>query len=100
MNTELIIITEYCKYNTIEPRFLKMLQTEGLIDIVEKDGAEYLLSSQIAILDRYSRWYYDLSINIEGIDVIQNLLDKIDNLQDEINSLNQKLQMFDNELLF
>ena len=38
--------------------------------------------------------YYDLSINIEGIDAIRHLLTKIRNLQNKVRSLENELRFY------
>ena len=67
MQNELIIISEYCDKCHIEPSFIEMLQEGGLIDILTEGGERCLQFSQLPDVERYSRMYYDLSINIEGI---------------------------------
>lgn len=95
MNSELIIIREYCIQNQVEPDFIIQLESEGLIQISMVDNERYIHVSQLKHLDQYVRWYYDLSINVAGIDVIQNLLDKIDDMQDEIMRLKEQLRLID-----
>lgn len=95
MNSELIIIHEYCIQNQVEPDFIVQLENEGLIQINIVDNERYIHISQLRHLDQYVRWYYDLSINVAGIDVIQNLLDKIDTMQDEILRLKEQLRLID-----
>lgn len=95
MNSELIIIHEYCSQNQVEPDFIVQLENEGLIQISIVDNERYIHISQLRHLDQYVRWYYDLSINVAGIDVIQNLLDKIDTMQDEILRLKEQLRLID-----
>lgn len=95
MNSELIIIREYCIQNQVEPDFIIQLENEGLIQINIIEEERYIHISQLKHLDQYVRWYYDLSINVAGIDVIQNLLDKIDSMQDEIVRLKEQLKLID-----
>lgn len=95
MNTELIIIKEYCIQNQIDPEFIIQLENEGLIEINIIEDEQYIHVSQLSLLDQYIRWHYDLSINIEGIDVIQNLLQKINDMQKEILRLRQQLRLMD-----
>ncbi len=95
MNTELIIIKEYCIQNQIDPEFIIQLENEGLIQINIIEDEQYIHISQLNLLDQYIRWHYDLSINIEGIDVIQNLLHKIDDMQKEILRLREQLRLMD-----
>ena len=47
-----------------------MLGEDGLIDIEVIDDTSYFPASQLNELERYTHLYYDLSINIEGIDAI------------------------------
>lgn len=95
MNTELIIIKEYCIQNQIDPEFIIQLENEGLIEINIIENEQYIHVSQLSLLDQYIRWHYDLSINIEGIDVIQNLLQKINDMQKEILHLREQLRLMD-----
>lgn len=93
MNTDLIIIREYCQQSQVEPDFILQLEEEGLIEITVVENERYINISQLKDLEQYARWHYDLSINIEGIDVIKNLLDKIDNMQNEIFRLKEMLRL-------
>lgn len=95
MKSELIIISEYCIQSQIEPDFIIQLEDEGLIEICIIDDERYIHISQLKSLEQYARWYYDLSINMAGIDVIHNLLDKIDNMQEEIRRLKEQIRLID-----
>ena len=92
MNNDLIIITEYCEKSHTDPTFLLSLEEGGLIEVQIIDGERYLLSSQLNDLEKYSHLYYDLSINIEGIDAIRHLLDRMDTLQHELYLLRRQLR--------
>ncbi|MEL5894971.1 chaperone modulator CbpM [Bacteroides sp. GD17] len=94
MQNELIIVSEYCSKCHIEPSFIDMLQEGGLIDIQTEEGERYLLFSQLPDVERYSRMYYDLSINMEGIDAIHHLLERLEEMQQEIHSLRSRLRLF------
>lgn len=95
MTSELIIIQEYCIQNQVEPDFIVQLENEGLIQVSIVGNERYIYISQLKYLDQYVRWYYDLSINVAGIDVIRNLLDKIDDMQEEIHRLKEQLRLID-----
>ncbi len=94
MENDLIIIREYCEKSNIEPEFLQSLEEGGLIEIQRMNGEQYLLTSQLRELEKYCHFYYDLSINIEGIDVIHNLLKRIEELQKEVAQLHKRLHAF------
>ncbi|MDU1890187.1 MAG: chaperone modulator CbpM [Dysgonomonas sp.] len=95
MTSELIIIREYCIQNQIEPDFIVQLEDEGLIQIHEVENERYIHISQLRSLEQYTRWYYDLAINVAGIDVIQNLLDRITEMEEEMHRLRERLRLID-----
>jgi hypothetical protein len=74
-----------------------MLEEGGLIDIRMIEGEHYLELSQLGRLEQYSRLYYDLSINIEGIDVIRNMLDRMEAMQEEIDYLYSRLRVYESD---
>ena len=97
MQTDLVIVSEYCQKCHIDPSFIILLEEGGLIDINITDGERYLFSSQLRDLEQYTRMYYDLSINIEGIDAIHLLLGRVESLQQEVNRLKSKLRLYETE---
>lgn len=94
MYNDLIIIQEYCDKCQIEPSFVLMLGEDGLIEIREIDQEKYILVSQLADLERYSRLYYDLSINIAGLGAIGQMLEKVRKMQEEIRHLHRELDFY------
>lgn len=96
METGLIIIEEYCENSRIESSFVSLLINEGLIDVQVANGQMYLYESQLAELDRFANLYYDLSVNVEGIDIIHNLLKKMENMEKELYILRKRLHVHDN----
>lgn len=97
MDADLIIMNEYCLRNHIEHSFVVLLYDEGLIDIRKEEGEEYLLTSQLHDLEQYTRMYYDLSINIEGIDAIRHMLERMNVMQREIKKLRYRLNRFEGQ---
>ena len=95
MQTDLIIVSEYCRICHIEPSFLYLLQKGGLIEIDTVEGESYLPASQLYDVERYTRMYYDLSINIEGIEASHHMLNRMRNLQAEIQSLRNRLHLYE-----
>lgn len=94
MQNELIIVSEYCSKCHIEPSFIDLLHEGGLIEVLTEEGEHYLSFAQLPELERYSRMYYDLSINIEGIDAIHHLLQRMEEMQREIHQLRSQLRLF------
>lgn len=93
MEKELILLNEYCEKSRMELDFLKCLEGEGLIKIEIHNDKYYLHTSQLSNIEMFTRLYYDLSINIEGIDVINNLLEKIRRMEHELSVLKRQLDI-------
>lgn len=95
MTSELIIIAEYCEQSSIDPNFIVQLEDEGLIEISIIDSQQYIQTSQLKNIEQYARLHYDLSVNVAGIDVIQNLLDKMDDMRNEMVTLKEKIRLIE-----
>lgn len=91
MQTELIIVSEYCHKCRIERSFIELLDETGLIEICMEGDESYLLLSQLPEVERYSRMYYELSINMEGIDAIHHLLNRMEEMRQEMSLLRNQL---------
>ena len=67
MQSDLIIINDFCDRCHVDPSFITELEEDGLIEVRVIDEERYLPASQLAELERYTHLYYDLSINIAGM---------------------------------
>lgn len=97
MQTELIVVSEYCHNCHLEPSFIDLLEEGGLIEVHIQGGEHYLYVSQLPDVERYSRMYYELSINMEGIDAIHHLLERMEAMKREINMLRSRLLVYHRE---
>ncbi|AWG26355.1 chaperone modulator CbpM [Flavobacterium kingsejongi] len=95
MPTEYITVKTYCVHYNVTPDFILLLDEAGLIEIPEVDGEPSIALDYFPKLERYINLHYDLRINIEGIDVVTNLLDRVSTLQNEINSLKSRLKLYE-----
>ncbi|NWJ50000.1 MAG: chaperone modulator CbpM [Bacteroidetes bacterium] len=94
----LIAVEEFCVIHNIEISFIGSLQQNGLIEITTIKETEFINVSQLKQLEKFVRLYYDLDINIEGIETISHLLQRINTMQDEIITLRNRLRLYDSEL--
>lgn len=92
MEKELILLSEYCEKSCAQIDFILHLEKEGLIETEIHNDLKYIQLSQLSDLDMFTRLHYDLSINIEGIDVIRNLLSRLRKLEQEANFLRRQLK--------
>jgi hypothetical protein len=92
---QLTSVDIFCTSHNIEIAFISSLEKTGLITITTIDDTKYIDSIQLLQLERIIRMYYELDINIEGIDTINHLLNRITSLQDEITMLRNKLRLYE-----
>lgn len=97
METELITITEYCTNYTVDPSFITALEESGLIVLKVIDDTKFIHFSQLVEMERFIHFHYDLNINMEGIDVIMNLLKKVKLMQHEIDDLKNHIEVYKNQ---
>ena len=91
----LISAIEFCTNHDIEISFISSLHETGLIEIVTIEKDEYIDKSQLLQLEKIVRFYYDLGINLEGIETITHLLNRITGMQGEIISLKNRLRLYE-----
>jgi chaperone modulatory protein CbpM len=94
MQNQLITVEAYCTYHHAEPEFIEALERGGLLSITIMDNNRFINYEQLQQLESYTRWYYDMDINVPGIDAIINLLDKVKQMQQEIETLKQQLAVY------
>ena len=78
----------------VDPSFIISLEEDGLIDIQVVDGERYLSISQLRDLERFVHWHEDLSVNIEGIGVIHELMGRMHDMQQELDQLRREVRVF------
>ena len=97
MENNLIAITTLCSHYEIEFSFIDALRKTGLIQIVIIEQNQYIDQDQISDLEKMIRLHDELNVNIEGIDVVFNLLEKEKKLKEELIVLRNKLRFFEND---
>lgn len=90
-NEKLIAIEHFCINHDIEVSFVTSLHQYGLIQTTTIEGELFVELDQLPALEKFSTFYYELEINLEGIETIVHLLKKIDELQSENRSLKNRL---------
>ena len=93
----LVLIEQFCSNCEVEFSFINSLNEYGLIEIIVLDDKKYISNEQLKELERAIHFHYELNINIEGIEVIYNLLKQMNDLQRELNIAKNKLSLFDLE---
>ncbi|HTB24006.1 MAG TPA: chaperone modulator CbpM [Puia sp.] len=95
MSEEIIPVETFCSYYHVEQTFVESLESYGLISISYKENQRFILKEELTELEKFSRLYYDLDINIPGIDALKHLLEKIKELQQETEALRARLRIYE-----
>jgi hypothetical protein len=96
METKNLILIEHLISNhQIELSFIDRLKEYGLIEIIIQENNQYLNHDQLKDFEKMMRLHYELDINLEGIDVISNLLSQINKLEEELIKVKNKLRLYE-----
>lgn len=82
-----ISVEQCCIYYNIEISFVQQLHEHGLVELSRSGNEKYIMHEQLPDLERYMRLYYDLDINMSGMETIKHLLNRIQRLQREMKRL-------------
>lgn len=94
---DLILIRTLCVHYKVEVSFFKELDNHGLIEIEVLDNDEFIHEESIGNLEKMIRIHRELNVNIEGIDVVFNLLQKEIQLREEMQELRNKLRFYEED---
>ena len=93
----LISTQTLCSHYNIEISFVDALNKMGLIQIEIIDQNQYIHQDQIGDLEKMIRLHHELNVNLEGIDVVFNLLEKERALRNELIALKNRLRLYEND---
>lgn len=88
---KLILINELCRHYEIELSFIERICDIGLLEATQVEDHIYLSVDHVVQLERIIRIHTELEVNVEGIDVILNLLDQIEDLKMQVSTLQNRL---------
>ncbi|MBC7885915.1 MAG: chaperone modulator CbpM [Saprospiraceae bacterium] len=91
----LIALNELCVHYKVETSFFKNLNDIGLIEIHTIKETLYIDQQKLNDLEKMMRLHHDLEVNMEGIDVVFNLLQKVFDLEAELNKVKKRLLLYE-----
>ena len=99
MTTEehFISVQTLCSHYEIELSFVDSLRQMGLVRIEVIEESPCIHRDHLGDLEKIIRLHQDLNVNLEGIDVVFNLLEKERTLREELNALRNKLRFYERE---
>ena len=81
MSKEKITYRECVQIYQVEEVFLDALHSSGLIEVVIEEEDRYIEYDYLQEIEQYVRWYYELEINIEGIEALHHMLQQVRDLE-------------------
>lgn len=98
MNIEnYISLNQLCVSYQLEMSFFNELNEIGLIEIISTEQDDYIHTDRLVDVEKMIRLYHELDINIEGIDIVFNLLYKINDLQDQLLDVKNRLRLYESD---
>ncbi|REE82870.1 MerR-like DNA binding protein [Lutibacter oceani] len=94
---QFILIKTLCSQYNIDISFVDSLNKIGLIEIEIINQNQFIHQDQISDLEKMIRLHHELNVNIEGIDIVFNLLEKERALRNELNTLKNRLRLYEND---
>lgn len=95
--SERISREELVKIYNIEITFFDELVDSGLLKIQMENEICYLMYEDLPSFERFANWHYDLEINLPGLEVIHDMLQKMKNLKQRNRELMNKLSAMSGE---
>ena len=94
MSGNRLLYSECLRIYEVEESFIESLQEVGLIQVIDQDEDRFVAYDDLSDLEQFIRWYYEMDINVEGIDALRHMLQRVRSLQSEITQLRHELQFY------
>lgn len=96
MNTEnLIPVDKLCIHYQVTNHFFDSLEVNGLVEIQIDEKVAYVEQSTVHQIEKIIRMHQELEINLEGVAVVLNLIEKITNMQNELKVAKNRLLLYE-----
>lgn len=92
---DFIPISQLCDHYTVEVSFFRKLHEVGLVEITYLEKTECLHQDTLRNFEKIMRIHRDLHVNVEGIDIVLNLLEKVERLNNELHQVKSRLCLYE-----
>ena len=89
-----ISIQQFCFHYDIPKSFIVTLSDIQLIELIEDESDLHIRIEDVARIEKLMRIHYELNVNFEGLDIINNLLNQINSLHQRIDELQNKVAFY------
>ena len=93
-NEELVPLEVFCTTYHVETKLIDTFEESGLVEITVQQQERFIAFAQLRQVEKLVRMHEDLGINIEGIEAIENLLERVEQLQTEMTRLRNRLRRY------
>lgn len=86
-----ISIEEIIRIYKVDYSFVDDLIDSELLHPQIDNSIRYIVHDELSDFERFINWHYDLDVNLQGIEIIHEMLKKLRHLQEENRNLTQRL---------
>ncbi|MFN3019449.1 chaperone modulator CbpM [Chryseobacterium sp. TY3] len=90
---ERISIEEIIRIYNVDHSFVHALIDSELLHPQTENSVQYIIHDELSDFEKFMNWHYDLEVNLQGIEIINDMLRKVRHLQTENRNLLQRLQV-------
>lgn len=94
MSENRLLYSECISVYEIQESFIDSLNESGLIRVILQNEDRFVECDDLSDLEQFIRWYYDMNINVEGIEALHHMLGRMKMLQQEMNELRNELNFY------
>ena len=94
-NKDLISIETVCTQYSVPETFVHSLREYRLIETHTDGDMEYIQVTHLHSVEKMIRLHYELNINMEGLDVLNNLLHHVTELKKENQRLKDRVKLYE-----
>ncbi|MFA6701628.1 MAG: chaperone modulator CbpM [Dysgonamonadaceae bacterium] len=95
MDNKKLLYSECIKIYNVDEAFIDSLEDSGLVSIsTDEYNERFIEVEELADLEQFMRWYYDLNINVEGIEALYHMLDRVKAMQEELDRLQNEIRFY------
>jgi hypothetical protein len=90
-------VVKLCDIYSLETSFFEALGEYGLIEYNTHQGQYFIHQDSLYEVERIIRIHRDLNVNLEGIDVVLNILKRQEYLERELLKMKNRLRRYEGE---
>jgi len=91
-------VGKLCELYDLEYSFFQEMHEFGLVELEVYSDERFIHQDALYLVEKIIRIHRDLQINLEGIDVVMNMLRRQEMLEEELLQLKNKLRRYDDSI--